>query len=117
MGPKQIFKGNMSVEWKVKILESCVVPILVYGTRTWALINEPYEKLRVTQRQMERSILGIERRDRIKNENIRKETGAKDMRYTIRKLKIKYAGHVARQGENRWSKKLSARKGKRADLP
>ena len=55
---------------------------------------------------MERVILGVSKRDRIKNNYIREKTGAKDIIYTIKKLKVKYAGHVARQCETRWPRKM-----------
>ena len=63
---KQIFNGDMSVKSKIKILKSCVVPVLVHEAQTWALTNEQSEELRVTQKQMERSIQGIKKRDRVK---------------------------------------------------
>jgi hypothetical protein len=34
---KQIFKGNVQIKSKTKILDSCVMPILAYGAQTWSL--------------------------------------------------------------------------------
>ena len=34
---KQVFKSNIMIKSKVKILESCVLPILTYGAQTWVL--------------------------------------------------------------------------------
>ncbi len=49
---------------------------------------------------MERKIAGI-RSEKVSNERLRKMTRGRDLGYTIRKLKMKYAGHVAQErGEN-----------------
>ena len=37
---KQVFKGNMQVKFKIKILESRVIPILTYGAQTWSLTRK-----------------------------------------------------------------------------
>ena len=44
----KIFKGNMSVQAKTKILNMCVIPVLTYGAQTWALIKVQQEKIRST---------------------------------------------------------------------
>ena len=91
---------------KIKILESCVILTMVYGVQKWALTKGQEKKLQVVQRSMKRVILGVSKRDRIKNNYSRKRTGEKDIIYTIQKLKVKYAGHVARQCETRWPRKM-----------
>lgn len=52
---KGIFKGDMSTRAKIKLLESCVMPVLCYGAQTWALTKSQVAGLKITQRAMERS--------------------------------------------------------------
>ena len=104
---KQVFKGNMKIASKTKILNSCVIPILTYGSQTWSATKAQARSLQVTQRSMERSLLGIKRKDRIKNIKIRKMTGARDVLETIGLLKIRYAGHLARMTRDTWAKRIT----------
>ncbi|XP_048522724.1 uncharacterized protein LOC125504564 [Dendroctonus ponderosae] len=46
---------------------------------------------------MERSMLGISLRDKIRNTEIRRKTKVKDMIEHVAELKWQWAGHVARQ--------------------
>jgi hypothetical protein len=50
---------------------------------------------------MERSMLNIRKIDKIKNEHIRKQTKVIDITRTIKRNKWRWAGHVARQQDNR----------------
>lgn len=59
-----------------------------------------------TQLAMERSVTGTNLKDRIKSIKIRKLTGTKDIRYIIKKLKLKYAGHVERSTGNKWERQV-----------
>ncbi|KAJ4442801.1 hypothetical protein ANN_04394 [Periplaneta americana] len=52
---------------------------------------------------MERKMLNIILRHRLRNEDIRRQTHIKDAAETAGKLKKKWAGHVMRVNENRWT--------------
>ena len=73
---------------KVKILETCTLPVLTYGAQTSALTKAQLNKLRVTHRSVERNILDIRQREKIKNEKIRNTTGSKDAGYIIKKANL-----------------------------
>jgi len=104
---KQVFKNKeLSVKSKIMILEACTIPVLTYGAQTWSITKTQLEKLRATQRSMERSILGVRRREKVPNNVIRERTGMKRIGYTIRKMKFKYAGHVVRGKGDRWNRRL-----------
>lgn len=103
---RQIYKSNMSIKNKIRVWESCTLPALVYGSQTWAPTNSQLDKMRKTQLAMERSMLKIKRSERMKNRTVREQTVSKDIRYVIKKQKIRYAGHVSRKTNNRWEKIL-----------
>ncbi|GBP52344.1 Putative uncharacterized transposon-derived protein F52C9.6 [Eumeta japonica] len=52
---------------------------------------------------MERSMLGVKKRDRLRNINIRKKTKVQDASLKIKRLKWKWSGHMIR-GKDKWSK-------------
>ncbi|CAH2269166.1 jg1699 [Pararge aegeria aegeria] len=62
-------------------------------------------RYRVTQRAMERLILGVSLRDKIRNEKIRRITRVIEIAQRVAKLKWKWAGHIARRTDGRWGSK------------
>jgi len=73
---------------------------MIYG---WTFNAETTQRLRVTQRAMERCMLGIARRDKKKNEWIRARTKIEVVINTAKKLKWKWDVHIARRSDARWT--------------
>ena len=76
---------------------------MTYGSETWALTTAQMDALAVAQRKMERIMLGITLRDQRHNTWIRQQTGVTDITDHIRQPKHRWAGHVARLQDNRWT--------------
>jgi len=94
---------NANMKVKRKVFNEYILPVMTYGSETWALNNAMEEKLSVNQCKMERIMLGITLRDRKRNTWIRQHTGIEDIVTTIRRNKHRWAGHVARLTDNRWT--------------
>ena len=89
--------------WKEKFLTSVrVLPALTYGDETWTLTSKTIQRLQTTQSSMERCMLDITRRDRKRITWIRNYTKLYIME-RIKRLKWKWAGHIARRQDNRWT--------------
>ena len=56
----------------------------------------------VTTKAMERSMVGISLRNKIRNEQIKKRIGVKDIIDSIAQLKWQSARHMARQQDRQW---------------
>ena len=69
-------KASMKI--KRKIHNEYVLPVMVYGSETWALKKAHMELLTVAQRKMERIMLCITVRDHKRNTWIRHQTGVND---------------------------------------
>ena len=93
------------------------MPTMTYGCQTWSLNKQMTNKLRAAQRAMERKILDLKLQDKIPCSEIRKRTKVTDIiEYTL-KQKWKWAGHIAKMKDNRWTKRCTEwqpRKGKRS---
>jgi hypothetical protein len=63
---------------KREVFETCVIPALLYGCQTWSPTSKERKMLQVCQRKMESKILLISIKDRIRNEDVRKQLGTKD---------------------------------------
>ena len=65
---------KMPICLKRKITNEVFLPAMTYGSETWSLTKKQRKRLAVTQRNMERSMLGITRKDK-RNEWIREKQG------------------------------------------
>ena len=92
---------------KRKIMDTVILPAMTYGAETWTLKKHQERKLAVAQRNMERSLLSITKRDMIRNEEIRCKTGVTDIIEKVQCMKGQWAGHVARMSHTRWAKMTS----------
>lgn len=77
-----------------------------YQMETMTLTIQSANKLRITQRAIGRAMLGIILRDCIKNEEIIRRTRVDDIIGRIECLKWSWVGHVARQDNDRWTKRV-----------
>ena len=89
------------------LFSSMVMPAMLYGSETWSLTKAEENSLSVTQRAMERRMLGISIRDRIPNEVLRERSGLHDIVVESRRRKMQWAGHVARMHDGRWTEVVS----------
>jgi hypothetical protein len=78
-----------------------MLPVMTYGTETWPLTMGLIRRLKVKQRAMERAMLGVSLRDRIRNDEIRKITKVTDIARQNEDLKWQWAGHIARRTDGR----------------
>ena len=94
---------------KIRIFESTVVPVLLYGAQTCVLTAKQLKKLQTMQNSMLRSILGLKMIDKIKLGEIFEKTKAKKVRVEPKALKFKYAGHISRDNRDKWNVILTSR--------
>jgi ribonuclease HII len=112
-----IMKSNMPICLKRKVFDQCILPAITYASETWTLTTKMENKLAAAQRNMERSMLGITMRDRKTNKWIREQTKVQDILKIIKLGKWKWAGHVARREDGRWTTAVTEwtpRNGKRS---
>ena len=98
-----IWKSNdISNNTKTRVYETLVLSILLYNSETWTLREADKGKLRVFEMDCLRKIQGITRRDRKRNDDIRRELGMEiDGVQRIQKKRLGYFGHVVRMNPER----------------
>lgn len=94
---------SQEIKIKREILESCVLPTLTYGAQTWTTTQLMRTSIQVTQRRMERKILGISIKDKVRNAEIRNRTEMKDAMTSAQIMKWRWSGHAVRLPKDRWS--------------
>ena len=102
-----ILRSELPMCLKRKVFNQCIIPTMTYASETWTVTRHMKTRMKVTQRAMERTMLGITRRDRWKNEFIRSKTGVDDIITCMQKAKWRWAGHLARTEDDRWTKRCT----------
>ena len=104
---KEILKGDYHNMFKRIVMDTSILPCLTYGSQTWTLTNKIKQKITTCQRSMERSLLKINKIQKIRSETIRKETRITDGLKQVLRLKWKWAGHITRYKDDRWTLKTT----------
>nr|XP_026493394.1 uncharacterized protein LOC113398718 [Vanessa tameamea] len=86
---KEILKGDYSINLKKTVLDTCILPSLLYGCQTWIFTTTAKQMITKTQRAMERSILNI--RKNTKNPEQSNQTNSKGNRRPHTSSKIEMA--------------------------
>ncbi|KAI5737636.1 hypothetical protein M8J76_015259 [Diaphorina citri] len=104
---KKLVKGKLPPKIKGEILQTCIFPTLIYGCQAWAMNQSHKQKIASTQNKMMRSILNIKLSQKIRTKNIENRLQVKRAEQIATELKFKWAGHMMRTNDNRWSKSLT----------
>ena len=94
---------HLLMSLKRKVFNRCVLPAMTYGCQTWSLTKALVKKLETSHRAMERRMLNVKLKDRIRNTTIRQRTRVTDIVQYVTNTKWKWAGHIARMKDNRWT--------------
>ncbi|KAE9421152.1 hypothetical protein Angca_008084, partial [Angiostrongylus cantonensis] len=93
------------------LVDSTAFPVLTYASETWSLRKQDERSLRVIERVVERTMLGVSRftqvRDGIRSSDLRQRSKIKDSILYAKQSKIRWAGHVTRMNDNRWTSAVS----------
>ena len=92
---------------RAELFNSTVLPALCYAGETWTLTKALEKQLQVTQAAIERRVVGVnlfQQRERgLHNSDIRALSRVTDALQHVDKAKHRWAGHMARRRDNRWS--------------
>ena len=97
----------LSKNLKIKIYRNIILPVVLYGCETWSLTLREERKLRVFENTVLRRIFGPRRdevtgeRRRLHNEELNDFYPSPNIVRVIKTKRMRWAGHVARMGEER----------------
>jgi hypothetical protein len=91
---------------KRRLFNQCVLPAMLYGSETWALTLKEETRLAVSQRRMERIMVGVTLRNRKTNEWLRGATKVTDIVESYRKRKWNWGQRIAKMDEERWTRRV-----------
>ena len=92
---------------KIKIYRTIILPVVLYGCEAWSLTLKEEMKLRVFENMVLRRIFGPRRDEvtgewrRLHNEELSDLYSSPNILRVIKSRRMRWAGHVARMGEER----------------
>ncbi|KAE9417693.1 hypothetical protein Angca_010036, partial [Angiostrongylus cantonensis] len=108
---EDVVKRRKNTLVRAHIFDSMVLPALTYASETWSLRELDERSLSVIECAVERTMLGVSRftqvRNGIRSSDLRQRSKIKDAVLYAKKSKIRWAEHVMRMDDNRWTKAVS----------
>ena len=101
---KLLWSNNIPRKLKKKMVMVFVYPSATYGCETWTLSTEAKTHLNAWWMRLMRRIRGVTKEDKLRSASILKELNASRLSDMIEERQLRYAGHVWRYDDNRWTK-------------
>jgi hypothetical protein len=92
---------------KVKIYKTIILPVVSYGCETWSLTLREEHRLRMFENRVLRRIFGPKRDKvtgewrKLHNEELHNLYSSPDIIRQVKSRRMRWAGHIARMGEER----------------
>ena len=96
-------QSAISLKTKVQIYRATVLSTVLYGAESWT--DKEYSRLNAFNTKLPR-VLTRKQQDEISNDRLYKLTGMEPLEDTIRKYRLRWAGHVRRMDDTRLPKKI-----------
>ena len=97
----------LSANLKIKIYRTIILPVVLYGCETWSWTLREEKKLRVFENRVLRRMFGPRREEvtgewrRLHNAELNDFYCSPNIVQVIKSRRMRWAGHVARMGEER----------------
>lgn len=95
-----------------QLFDSTVLPAMCYGAETWADNKTSATLMTRTQRALERSLLGTNRREQrdrnLRSADLRQQSGIRDAVSYMAIAKHRWAGHITRRNDDRWTSRITS---------
>ena len=93
---------GLGIEPKKCLYEGVIVPTAVYGAETWGMRSAGRRKVNVLDMKCLRSLVGVSRMDRVRNEEVRWRAGIeRELASRADQRVSRWFGHVERMDEYR----------------
>ena len=105
---KGVMKNRgLGMNVKKVLFEKVVVPTLMYGSESWGMKVTERQKLNVFEMKCLRSMTGVSRLDRVRNEVVRTRTGVRrELATRVDMNVLRWFGHVERMDAEQLLKKV-----------
>jgi len=93
---QNIWRSCITLETKLCLYNTCVLPIFLYGAETWSMTLTLSRKIDALDNWCLRRILNIHWSELVANDEIRSRTGQPLLSDTVRSRRLSFFGHLLR---------------------
>lgn len=93
---------RLSVALKMRCFRAYVLPVLLFGSETWALTKQKTDRLEVVHSDFLRHILSVRRIDRHSRKHLWDLCDTVSLADQLKAHRLRWLGHVLRMGEERY---------------
>ncbi|EYB92970.1 hypothetical protein Y032_0188g1163 [Ancylostoma ceylanicum] len=108
---EDVVKRTKNTRLRAHLFNTTVLPALTYASETWAVRKQDENAVSVIERSIERVMLGMTRltqvRAGIRSSTLRQQSKIRDAAVHAKLSKIRWAGHVMRLNDHRWTRAVS----------
>ena len=101
-----LYDRKIPLRQKAKVYGAIIRPALTYGGECWAMKVTNKRKIATTEMRMLRGILGVSRRDHMRNEEIRRILHVSPIDEVLRSGRLRWFGHVQRRDANNATRRV-----------
>ena len=101
-----LYDRKIPLRLKAKVYEAIIRPALTYGSECWAMKVTNKRKIATTEIRMLRGILGVSRREHMRNEDIRRILHVSPIDEVMRGGRLRWFGHVQRREANNVTRRV-----------
>ena len=97
---KQLWQSRISLSTKLKLYNTCILLIFLYGSECWAMTTEDARRINALHQWCHRMLLGIKWYHFICNDEVRCQTNQPLLTEIIQARHLTLFGHITRMDDN-----------------
>ena len=103
---KQIWRSRITIPTKLKLYNTCILPIFLYGSECWAVTKRYVLKIDALDQWCLRKLLGIKWYHHMRNDEVRRTTGQPRLSAIVQARRLSLFGHIARMPDETDAKSI-----------
>jgi len=102
----QIWKSRISISTKLKLYNTCILPIFLYGSECWAVTKRDVHKIDALNHWCLRKLLGIKRNHHVRNDDVRQKTEQPHLSATVQPQRLSMFGNTVQMPDESDAKQI-----------
>jgi len=102
----QIWRSWLAISTKLKLYNTCILPIFLYGSDCWAISKTDARKIDALDQWCLRILLGIKWYQFVRNDDVRRLTKQPKLTAIIQSRRLTLFGHIMRMDDNADAKRI-----------
>jgi len=102
----QIWRSRLAISTKLKLYNTCILPIFLYGSDCWTISKTDACKIDALDQWCLRMLLGIKWYQFVQNDDVRRLTKQPKLTAIIQSRRLTLFGHIMRMDNNADAKRI-----------